>query len=129
MSGAGNKMFLGFQPGVSGNPRGRPKVNSKIREAARKHDEQAIQVLAEALSATKSIVVGKGEGAYVQEVIDHPTRIYAANSILDRGHGKPTTDVVITNEEKADINEMSDEQLIAIAMGKEAAEASDDKPV
>lgn len=70
-----------------------------------------------------------GENAELVEVIDHPTRIYAANSILDRGHGKPTTDIVITNEEKADINEMSDEQLIAIAMGKEAAQSSDDKPV
>lgn len=61
-----------FQPGQSGNPGGRPKGEAKVREAAREHTEAALAVLVGALSDE-----------------DARVRIKAAETLLDRGWGKP----------------------------------------
>lgn len=60
-----------FQPGVSGNPGGRPKG---IAAKAREHTERAVEVL----------VAG-------MEDDDARVRIAAARELLDRGYGKPLT--------------------------------------
>jgi hypothetical protein len=64
---------MAFQPGQSGNPSGRPKENAELKAAAREHTQAALAVLVEALADE-----------------DTKTRIVAANSLLDRGYGKPT---------------------------------------
>lgn len=64
---------MAFQPGQSGNPGGRPKGEAKVREAAREHTEAALGVLVAALGDE-----------------DARVRIKAAETILDRGWGKPT---------------------------------------
>lgn len=63
-----------FEPGKSGNPSGRPKVNTFVRDLAREHTEAAIKALAEALK-------------------DDRHRVAAATALLDRGWGKPVQEV------------------------------------
>jgi Family of unknown function (DUF5681) len=65
---------MSFSPGKSGNPGGRPKGIAEVRELARKHTKDAITTLAELMNKAGS----------------EQARIMAANSLLDRGWGKPT---------------------------------------
>lgn len=63
-----------FQPGVSGNPLGRPKIDPKIRDLAKAYSVDAINEL-------YAIVV--------DDKAPYAAKIQAANSILDRAWGKP----------------------------------------
>jgi hypothetical protein len=63
-----------FQPAVSGNPGGHPKLAAEIRELARDQTNAAIRTL---VAVMKS---GKSDSA----------RVAAALALLDRGWGKPT---------------------------------------
>lgn len=62
-----------FQKGQSGNPGGRPAVSGPLKELARAHTDEALATLVAALAADENNV-----------------RVMAANSLLDRGWGKPT---------------------------------------
>ena len=66
-----------FQPGQSGNPGGRPKGGVEVRELARQHTAAAIRRL--------SHLMENGQSEQAQ--------IMAANSLLDRGWGKPTQSI------------------------------------
>jgi hypothetical protein len=63
-----------FKPGQSGNPGGRPKGFAEVRELARHHTVAAIEKLVAIMTT------GQSEQA----------QLLAANSLLDRGWGKPT---------------------------------------
>jgi hypothetical protein len=63
-----------FKPGQSGNPGGRPKGFAEVRELAREHTVAAIEKLVAIMTT------GQSEQA----------QLLAANSLLDRGWGKPT---------------------------------------
>src|SRR4051812_43432838 len=67
-----------FQPGQSGNPAGRAPVNKELRDLARQHMPQAIETLAALMS---------------DRLVAPAARIAAANSLLDRGYGKPVQEV------------------------------------
>jgi hypothetical protein len=74
-----------FQPGVSGNPSGRPKADPRLKEMAQGYTEAAIQVMAECLSDP-----------------DKRIALKAAELLLDRAHGKPTQ-MIAGDEDGAEI--------------------------
>lgn len=61
-----------FQPGVSGNPSGRPKENNEVKALARANAPQAMQTLID--------IMTNGEPKLA---------LQAANAVLDRAYGKP----------------------------------------
>lgn len=64
---------MAFQPGQSGNPGGRPKLDGRVRDLARAQTENAIATLVRIMEN------GKAPAA---------ARVSAANVILERGWGK-----------------------------------------
>lgn len=72
---------MAFTKGKSGNPRGRPKVDFEVRDAARLHGEEAIKKLVELM---------RGDDDRVAQA--------AANSLLDRGYGKPAQAVQVSGD-------------------------------
>ena len=72
-----------FKPGVSGNPGGRPKVLSEVRDLAREHTVTAINTLVSIMCNEKTAAAA---------------RTAAAQAILDRGYGKPSQAMKIEEE-------------------------------
>lgn len=64
-----------FKPGQSGNPSGRAKGLGKLRELAQVHTESALQTLVDIMNNKQAT---------------ENSRVAAANSLLDRGWGKPS---------------------------------------
>jgi hypothetical protein len=87
-----------FRKGQSGNPGGRPKIFTEVKQAAREHTEAAIAALV-------GVVNNKEAPA--------AARVAAANAILDRGWGKPGQ-YVETSVRNRPIRELTDEELLAI---------------
>lgn len=89
-----------FKPGQSGNPGGLPKGFSDVRQAARACTVEAIETLA---------------GIMRDPASSAAARVTAANALLDRGWGKPTTDMTV--QTKRDPDDYTDAELIAIIAG------------
>lgn len=88
----------------SGRPKGAVnKATADIREAAQEYTAEALGVLA-------SVMRDEAQPA--------AARVVAANSIIDRGHGKPSqsvqVDAIIGDKRPV---EMTEEELLAIAAG------------
>lgn len=75
-----------FAPGKSGNPGGRPKENAEVKALAREYGAEAIAKLVEIM---------RGENV--------PLARAAADSLLDRGFGKPSQSVDVVAEVSATI--------------------------
>ena len=67
-----------FQPGVSGNPGGRPKGLREIKKLAQRKSKRAIEILGQIME---------------DETVKPVSRIAAASIILDRGYGKATQEI------------------------------------
>jgi len=104
---SGAKAHL-WKPGKSMNPGGRPKGSKLLREAVRALTPEAIEALKEGLQATKLV------GMTLQEVPDHPTRIHAAQVVMDRGYGKPVAETELPEEED-DLSQYSNDELREMA--------------
>ena len=99
----------GFKPGRSGNPGGRPKGYAEIIAAARSHGEAALKVLVAALKAK-----------------DPRLRVIAAQTLLDRGYGKPAQTVAVV---KSPLDDVDPATLAALAEALGLAEADISPPV
>src|SRR5215472_8733707 len=86
-----------FKPGQSGNPGGRSRAQIDVRNAARKHTQAAIDTLV--------LVMRNGKPSEAA---------MAANSLLDRGWGKPRQAVDAAIDDRRDVRELTDAELMAI---------------
>jgi hypothetical protein len=69
----------GFQPGKSGNPGGKPRLDPDLRAAAKQYTMRSLEVLVDVMENGKK----------------DSDRVAAANAILDRGHGKATQHIEV----------------------------------
>lgn len=101
-----------FKPGQSGNPGGRPKSTSAMKERAASMTDDALDVLAGLLEIDRLLVSTALDMARDQ-TIPAETRIAAltaakqvkadnAREVLDRGHGKSQTNVAVTTNSPFD---------------------------
>ena len=83
-----------FLPGESANPGGRPSGIKELREMTRQYTKEAVDVLVKHLRDP-----------------DPRVALFAANSLLDRGYGKPSP---AADEDRSDIATAHLEALKAI---------------
>jgi hypothetical protein len=88
-----------FEPGVSGNPGGRPKNHGAMRERFREHTE-------EALTALLGVIRGQWSSA--------ADRRAAAVNILDRGWGKPEIALTGKDGDPLNVGPKREDDLIAV---------------
>ena len=87
---------------VSGNAGGRPKAAHNIQELARKHTIEALDVLVQIM---------------LNEKAPPNARVAAANTLLDRGYGKPPQFNTGDTQSFKKAVDMTDDELAAIAAG------------
>lgn len=87
----------------AGRPAGSPnKATAKIRDIARQYTEQAIQALVDVLANEREPAAA---------------RVSAANSLLDRGYGKPSN-VLNGDEDGGPIKTVHEIHLVGVPAGK-----------
>ena len=96
-----------WKPGQSGNPSGRPKKSSEMKDLERLCRESADEALALLVDTIRN------------PDADHRLRLQAAREVLDRGFGKPVdrSAVLNLNGSGDQAGTMTRDQLIAIAAG------------
>lgn len=109
-----------WKPGQSGNPGGRPKSTTEMRQAAAAHTDLALRVKALSLEVARRKlekaleILDDPKGATIEELelasraIDNAA-LNAAQAMLDRGHGKPVAKVDLNVNDV--FSQMSDEEL------------------
>jgi hypothetical protein len=92
----------GFSPGVSGNPRGRPKGAQEIQN-------RALALCTEALDTLAEIMRGRADKSIVS------SQIAACSLILDRGCGRAGQSLALQIDLNKRIADMSDQELQQMA--------------
>lgn len=105
-----------IKPGECRNPAGRPPTKwtpeqLRAREAAKDLRKVAKEHTAEALDTLLTIMR--------DPAVAPSSRVAAANSVLDRGHGRSAQHVEVAGNE---FSRMSDAELMAFIMGKTVEE-------
>lgn len=103
-----------FAKGQSGNPGGRPKLPAELRERAQAVTADMLDVL---------IALAR------DPVQSGAVRVSAANSVLDRGHGRPVATVTVGA--KHSLADYSTAELLALAaahMDERGPAPGDDPP-
>lgn len=77
-----------FQPGVTGNPGGRPKMPEELKTRLRDLGPKAVETLEHLLESEQERI-----------------RLAAAQTLLDRAYGKPSQEVALENVGDADGNQ------------------------
>ena len=95
-----------FMKGQSGNPAGRPREIGDLREMARKRTEQALETLTEVM---------------LDKAAPPSARVTAANSILDRGFGRPSQEIIQKSDETPLLSVEEAAKRIAFAINKAQA--------
>lgn len=75
--------------GALGGRPPRPRAVDVLRERVEADVDAVLAPLFEGLAADRGVVVGAGESAQIEMVVDWSTRLAAARELLDRGYGKP----------------------------------------
>lgn len=90
--------------GKGGRPRA-PRAVDVLRERLEARIDDWLQVLEDARTAERGVVVGDGPTAHVEFFDDHPTRLKAFREVFDRGYGKPMQfHDVTTREEESEVD-------------------------
>jgi hypothetical protein len=94
-----------FRPGTSGNPGGRPKTPRTIEARRIVADVKALarECAPEAIETLKAIMM--------DAKTPPAARISAAQTLLDRGYGRPTQAVDVSGEVRFDFSRLSDDEL------------------
>jgi hypothetical protein len=102
-----NSVMAKFAKGQSGNPGGRPSGLGEIREIARQHTDEAVQVLVNVMNDATAAPAA---------------RVGAATALLDRGWGRPAQTILASIEGKESIDTSlltsAGDLLAQIAAGK-----------
>ena len=101
-----------FVKGQTGNPGGRPKAEVDVVAIARRNGPEAIQMLAEIMRNPKA---------------SESARVSAANSLLDRGFGKPVQKIDGDLTLRRPLVEMTDDELLELAVSARVIEHHDEE--
>ncbi len=100
-----------FKPGVSGNPRGRPRSLPAVVKAWRVHTDEAIETV------MRIMRTGEDKDA-----------LAAAKECLNRGWGQSKIPIQMLDEAGNDMTELSDADLEAIVAGEDDEAEEPEEP-
>ncbi len=111
---------------ATGVQRRYPRLREQVAKQLEEHAERIVGAQIEGLDATRAVVVGEGEDAYVEHHPDYLTRLRAGDTLLSRALGKPgTMEEHVSDSPLVNINLVTDADLRSKATDLRRRLASD----